>query len=265
MEESNCKINFDFFSIERCYETELKSKSKIKNFLINDEDQNKKEYFFYENDETLTYFNEYKNMKKTFNLFGDKNKLNNLFLISNNKSLVLLFESIDLFIIPIKYIQNDSFDLHWEKISNVYKIPVIGFETESARNFRIYEEFTKLTTTPSFNHDKTKLNLTNFLICTRKKFQNEEFSQKLKKNYYIFYRNIFNSYIAINNKHFSPDLTNTTVIHWTDSSGIISEEITEFLIMNVDYYILIINLTNLECVKYFFYLGECHQIQQSNT
>lgn len=278
---TSINVDLGLFSVEEKFSTDLKSSSSSSLIDFNYDEENNL-YLFYSDDNKITYLNESQNFKKIFEGFY-KNKLTHLSFITENNSsaLVLLFERGDLFIIPSNFIEGDFFDDQWAKIVESTKLSYISSnsldETGSGSN-SIHSQHTLNTTNttqePSLvlenkylknlenlvknsyklKNDGPHLNLSDLLICSRKKSNNgDHFNLKIFRpnNLQIFYRNIFNSYLNRNSsssssspliKTFTGNTLNTSVIHWNSLSG-------DYLIMNVEYNLLLLNLNSLECVS----------------
>jgi hypothetical protein len=264
-------VDLGLFSIEEKFSMDLKSSSTLINFNY-DEENNL--YLFYSNDNRITYLNETQNFKKIFEGLYN-NKLTHLSFITENNSsaLVLLFEKGDLFIIPNNFIEGEFFDEQWAKIVESTKLSFPSsfnsLNVSSSINTMNTMNSTQEQIDPTLENqylknldslvknsyklkkDDNHLNLSDLLICSRKKSNNGDyFNLKIFRpnNLQIFYRNIFNSYLNKNPTHCyllkneNLNANNTSVIHWNTLTA-------DFLIMNVEYNLLFLNLNSLECVS----------------
>jgi hypothetical protein len=230
MDKSDTQINtdFDLFSIEEKYSFDLKDNNSTMRTFICDEENNLFCIYTYEN--TLVYFNESKNFKHKFKGLENGEVCSMLFISENEVSaLVLLFEKGELFIIPCNFLESDFFEFQWDKI------------LKSSRDSSQISE--SILYKPEIS---ASFNFSDLLICSRHK-SDESNSKKIltSSNFKIVYRNIFSSFLLAtknlplqNNK-----MKNTSLVRWLSN-----DNMTDYLVMNVDFNILLINLNTLECV-----------------
>jgi hypothetical protein len=150
-----------------------------------------------------------------------------------------------MFIITSDFIESDIFDSQWRRVTS----------SDGKQSNEILNNLQNITKR-AFNNEYTpsggNLNITDLLICSRKKLNERPstFGARILKQSpfpHFFYKNIFTAFDEGRDLIYGEELIkNSSFIYWKDSNAG-----KEFLIMNVDYNLMFINLATFECVSIY--------------
>ena len=177
---------YNKFSIETEFSTHTLTKDTntykdnnitINKYLIYTTPDNDKIQFYYFSDNTILYINSNKKKRKTFQSFNNNSLLNFIEYTnqknpnSSNKytnSIIWLFETGDFYIINLKDLFTESFEIQWNKwLEN---------EEDIINNSNLYSSSNNLNNASKFfNGNKSGMfDFSNLLICTRPERDDDE-------------------------------------------------------------------------------------------